>query len=144
MSMGAITIARFTSSLNAGKVVCRQFLPCTPFVPAHSALFSYPGPNSPQATTTPRFTQSRHYALPTARPTSPLKLSIVVTMPSIKEAADPVIRTPSPAPLAQDFARHQVSKQQRSNFHSSSISPLSATMAHPAVNKTNLHPGGLK
>jgi phosphoenolpyruvate carboxykinase (ATP) len=65
-------------------------------------------------------------------------------MPAIKETADPVIRIATPAPLAQDFARQQVSKQQRSNFHSTSISPLLANMAPPAVNKTNLHPSGLK
>jgi phosphoenolpyruvate carboxykinase (ATP) len=62
----------------------------------------------------------------------------------IKAASDPVIRTASPAPLAQDFARQQVSKQQRSNFHSSSISPLiSITMVSQSVNKTNLHPSGV-
>jgi phosphoenolpyruvate carboxykinase (ATP) len=63
----------------------------------------------------------------------------------IKEASDPVIRTASP--VAQDFARQQVSKQQRSNFHSTSLSPLLAnTMVSQAsaVNKTNLHPGGLQ
>jgi phosphoenolpyruvate carboxykinase (ATP) len=63
----------------------------------------------------------------------------------IKDASDPVIRTTSSAPLAQDFARKQVSKQQRSNFHSTSLSPLLAnTMVSLAVNKTNLHPGGLQ
>jgi phosphoenolpyruvate carboxykinase (ATP) len=67
-------------------------------------------------------------------------------MPSsaIKAAEDPVIPTATPAPLAQDFARQQVSKQQRSNFHSSSISPLIAnTMVSQTVNKTNLHPSGV-
>jgi phosphoenolpyruvate carboxykinase (ATP) len=46
--------------------------------------------------------------------------------------------------LAQDFARQQVSKQQRSNFHSSSISPvLNFNMVSQTVNKTNLHPSGV-
>jgi phosphoenolpyruvate carboxykinase (ATP) len=142
--MGVIAIVRISSSHKAGRGVCRSFLPCTPNAPACSALFSSPGPNYTPATRTRRFTQSHYYALETARSTSALQLGDVVTMPSIKETSDPVIRTASPAPLAQDFARQQVSKQQRSNFHSSSISPLLATMAPPAVNKTNLHPSGLK
>jgi hypothetical protein len=146
--MGVIAIVRISSSHKAGRGVCRSYLPCTPIAPACSALFSSPGPNYTPATRTRRFTQSHCYALETARSTSALKLRDVVTMPSIKETLDPVIRPASPAPLAQDlaqdFARQQVSKQQRSNFHSTSISPLFATMAPPAVNKTNLHPSGLK
>lgn len=142
-SMGIAT-ARFTSSLKAGRGVCRSFLPCTPIAPACSALFSSAVPNYTPATTKRRSTQSRRCKLETARSTSALKLSDVVTMPAIKEASDPVYRTASPSPLAQDFVRLQVSKQQRNNFHSSSISTLHATMVPPAVNKTNLHPGGLK
>jgi phosphoenolpyruvate carboxykinase (ATP) len=142
--MGAVAIVRFSSSHNLGRHVCRSFLPCTPTAPASSALFSSPVPNYTPATTARRFTQSHYYTLESARSTSALKLEAVVTMPAIKETSDPVIRTASPAPLTQDFARQQVSKQQRSNFHSSSISSLLATMAPPAVNKTNLHPSGLK
>jgi phosphoenolpyruvate carboxykinase (ATP) len=140
LSMGVISIV----SHKARRGVCRLGVPCAPIAPALSALFSSPVPSDTPASTTPLFTQSYASALETARSTSALKLRTVVTMPAIKEASDPVIRTASPAPLAQDFARQQVSKQQRSNFHSSSISPLLATMAPPAVNKTNLHPGGLK
>jgi phosphoenolpyruvate carboxykinase (ATP) len=142
--MCVISIAHYIRSHKAGRSVCRAFLPCTPFVPALSALFSSPGPNDTPATTKRPSIQSRRYALETARSTSALKLRDVVRMASIKDASDPVIRTASPAPLAQDFARQQVSKQQRSNFHSTSISPLLANMAPPAVNKTNLHPSGLK
>jgi phosphoenolpyruvate carboxykinase (ATP) len=69
---------------------------------------------------------------------------IVVTM-VLKGQQDPVIRTSSPAPLAQDFARQQVSKQQRSNFHSSSISSSVANiMVSQSVNKTGLHPAGVQ
>jgi hypothetical protein len=69
---------------------------------------------------------------------------IVVTM-VLKGQQDPVIRTSSPAPLAQDFARQQVSKQQRSNFHSSSISSsVSRIMVSQSVNKTGLHPAGVQ
>jgi phosphoenolpyruvate carboxykinase (ATP) len=143
--MGIIAIAQFPRSFKVGSgLLCRSGLPCTPIVPGHSALFSSPGPNYTPATTTRRYTQLYRYTLETARSTSALKLSDVVRMSAIKETAGPVIRTASPAPLAQDFARQQVSKQQRSNFHSSSISPLLANMAPPAVNKTNLHPSGLK
>lgn len=137
--MGVIAIARCNKAVAASRV-CRALLPSSPFVPATSALFSSPVPNYTQATTTRRSTQSRCGTLETARSTAATKLSDVVTMPAIKDAADPVIRTASPAPLAQDFARQQVSKQQRSNFHSSSL----PAMAPPVVNKTNLHPSGLK
>lgn len=70
----------------------------------------------------------------------------VVTMGSIKGHADPLpIRTASPAPLAQDFARQAVHKQQRSNFHSSSIaSGVSRIMVSQSVNKTALHPTGVQ
>jgi phosphoenolpyruvate carboxykinase (ATP) len=138
--MGVISIV----GLRARSRVCRLGVPCAPIVPALSALFSSPVPNDTPASTTRPCTQSHAVALQTARSTSALKLRDVVTMRAIKEASDPVIQTATSPPLAQDFARHQVSKQQRSSFHSSSISPLSATMAPPAVNKTNLHPGGLK
>jgi hypothetical protein len=69
----------------------------------------------------------------------------VAAMASIKGFDPLIVRAASPAPLAQDFARQQVSKQQRSNFHSSSlknISPLSKKM--PSVNKTSLHPTGVQ
>lgn len=62
-----------------------------------------------------------------------------------KGQPDPVIRTASPAPLAQDFARQQVSKQQRSNYHSSSLaSAIPRTMVSQSVNKTGLHPAGVQ
>jgi hypothetical protein len=70
--------------------------------------------------------------------------SIVVRM-VYKGQADPVIRTASPAPLAQDFVRQQVSKQQRSNYHSSSLSsPARFNMVSRSVNKTGLHPAGVQ
>jgi len=57
----------------------------------------------------------------------------------------PPIRTASPPPLAQDFARQQVSKQQRSNYHSSSLSlSNSLAMVSHSVNKTGLHPAGVQ
>ena len=69
----------------------------------------------------------------------------VVTMAAIKGSADPSIRPASPAPLAQDFARQTVQKQQRSNFHSTSISSGTFnTMVSQSVNKTALHPTGVQ
>lgn len=70
----------------------------------------------------------------------------IVRMDSTKALqSPPIIRTASPAPLAQDFARQQVSKQQRSNFHSSSISAdIYNKMVSQSVNKTNLHPTGVQ
>jgi phosphoenolpyruvate carboxykinase (ATP) len=130
LSMGAIVIARYTRH-HTGRTVCRTLVPKTPSAAATSRVILVD--------------QSQRYGL--ARSTSTLSVSHDVVRMSgrgIKETFDPVIRTASPAPLAQDFARQQVSKQQRSNFHSSSISPLLANMAPPAVNKTNLHPSGLK
>ncbi|KAF1982125.1 hypothetical protein K402DRAFT_397859 [Aulographum hederae CBS 113979] len=65
---------------------------------------------------------------------------------AIKDAASPLMRTNSPGPLAQDFARQLVAKQQRSNFHSTSLRPLRqvADMVANNVNKTALHPSGVE
>ena len=46
-------------------------------------------------------------------------------------------RTASPGPLTSDFARQQVLKQQKNNFHSTSLKTMS-------VNQTNLHPHGVQ
>jgi phosphoenolpyruvate carboxykinase (ATP) len=62
-----------------------------------------------------------------------------------KAQPDPIVRTASPAPLAQDFARQQLYKQRRSNYHSSSLStPTPLTMVSNSVNKTGLHPAGVQ
>lgn len=50
---------------------------------------------------------------------------------------DPYIRPVSPGTLSNDFIRQQVAKQQKNNYHSSSL----ATMMN--VNQTNLHPHGV-
>lgn len=59
---------------------------------------------------------------------------------SSEDQKDPPIRPSSPGPLSGAFARQQVSKQQRNNYHSSSLS----TMVSGSVNKTGLHPGGVE
>lgn len=57
---------------------------------------------------------------------------------SSKQSSKPVLPRPyAPGPLASDFARQQVIKQQRNNYHSSSLSTMS-------VNQTNLHPHGVE
>ena len=49
------------------------------------------------------------------------------------------VRPYSPAPpLEQDFIRQQIAKQQKGNFHSTSLKMVSS------VNKTALHPGGVQ
>lgn len=86
----------------------------------------------------PRLVSKVRHSIPLSLPAS------VVTM-GYKGQPDPVIRTASPAPLAQDFARQQLSKQQRSNYHSSSLSSsIPSTMVSQSVNKTNLHPTGVQ
>jgi hypothetical protein len=59
------------------------------------------------------------------------------------KAAHPPFLSSSPAPLAEDFARQQISKQLRGNFHSTSLTTSLPTMVS-AVNKTALHPAGLQ
>jgi hypothetical protein len=132
-------------SIKALGSTCRAFsqslLPSPSLVAERSRDF----PPSPPTT---------HYASPWpnhARPPTSLapglkrwNLGYVVTM-EYKGLQEPLIRTSSPAPLAQDFARQQVSKQQRSNYHSSSISSqVTRTMVSHSVNKTGLHPAGVQ
>lgn len=63
-------------------------------------------------------------------------------MSAIKHLPSPdpeLVRPYSPAPpLQQDYIRQQISKQQKNNFHSTSLKMVST------VNKTNLHPGGIQ
>jgi hypothetical protein len=59
------------------------------------------------------------------------------------KAVTPPLRSTSFDPLAEDFARQQIFKQQRGNYHSSSLTTPSSTMVS-AVNKTSLHPAGLQ
>ena len=42
-----------------------------------------------------------------------------------------------------DYVKENISKQQRSNFHSSSLNRSHITMVAERVNKTALHPGGV-
>lgn len=89
--------------------------------------------------------QSARTGLAASRPTSRLRVSDVVSVEyrrAIKEASDPVVWKASPSALTQDFVRHQVSLQQRSHFHSSSVTAFIFTMVS-GVNKTNLHPSGI-
>lgn len=70
--------------------------------------------------------------------------ALVVTM-EYKGRRHPVLYSATPSALAQDFARHQVSKQQRLHYHSSSLSSsFPNTMVSQSVNKTGLHPAGVQ
>lgn len=51
----------------------------------------------------------------------------------------PPLRPASPGPLSADFARQAIEKQQKNNYHSSSLK-----MVTNSVNKTALHPGGVE
>jgi hypothetical protein len=70
--------------------------------------------------------------------------SVQTMAQAFKETQCPPVRPYSPAPLAEDFARQQVSKQQRSNFHSSSLRRFNSNMVSNSVNKTALHPSGVE
>lgn len=57
-----------------------------------------------------------------------------------KNKNTPPIRPSSPGALSADFARQQISKQQRNNYHSTSL----RIMVSNSVNKTALHPSGVQ
>lgn len=123
------------------RVSCLVLLTCPTIAPA----FRYfpPTPTNLANHTRPQSNQNH----PPTRLVPGLKhwnWPYVVTM-EYKDHPEPLIRTSSPAPLAHDFARQQVSKQQRSNYHSSSISSrVTSTMVSQSVNKTGLHPAGVQ
>lgn len=51
--------------------------------------------------------------------------------------------TPGPPDTSNDFLKEQISKQQKSNFHSTSLNKA-VTMVANSVNRTALHPGGVE
>lgn len=131
---------------------CRALLPKTPSPrrPQLRVIFVAREPTGTPSTQTRTLTQSHVRALVACPRPSIARLSTnsVVRMDcrGIKGRQNPVPeQTATTAPLlAQDFVRQQVSKQQRSNFHSTSITPvLQHTMVSQSVNKTNLHPSGV-
>ena len=70
---------------------------------------------------------------------------IVEMTGAIKGTQTPPIRTASPAPLAEDFVRQTVAKQQRTNLHSSSLkTAIPKVMVAHSVNRTALHPSGVQ
>lgn len=52
-------------------------------------------------------------------------------------------RTQTPVAV-DDFTRQQIAKQQRSNFHSTSLTRSLSSMVSTTVNKTALHPSGVQ
>lgn len=66
-------------------------------------------------------------------------------MSGINSRPAPPVRSYSPGPpnTSNNFLKEQISKQQRSNFHSTSLNKV-VTMAAHSVNKTALHPSGVE
>jgi hypothetical protein len=114
-----------------------------------SAIFSYGNIRLIPSPASNALTNKRPLGRPTKQD-SVLKLNRLpkqlLRMHSIKGQADPAqVRSTSPSPLSKDFARQAVTKQQRSNFHSTSItSGIANTMVSRSVNKTALHPTGVQ
>lgn len=67
-------------------------------------------------------------------------------MSNINSRPAPPFRTftPGPPDNTNDFIKEQINKQQKNNFHSTSLNKSLLPMAAPSVNKTALHPGGVK
>ena len=65
--------------------------------------------------------------------------------PDLNTRPAPPIRTftPGPPDTENDYLQQQVSKQQKNNFHSTSLNK-SITMVAASVNKTALHPRGVE
>lgn len=65
----------------------------------------------------------------------------------LNQRPSPLFRQASAAPpgAATDFLKEQIFKQEKSNFHSSSLNSAVVTvgMSKP-VNKTSLHPSGVQ
>jgi len=127
---------------------CRALLPNAPSSRAQLRVIFVPRvPTGTPITQTFTLVQSAPHTLARSRPSiRRLTANQILRMVSrgIKGAANPVVGSTSSTSLAQDFVRQQVSKQQRSNFHSTSISPLLHNkMVTQTVNKTNLHPSGV-
>jgi hypothetical protein len=62
--------------------------------------------------------------------------SITSSIPSHLLSSSAAQARPLSPGVGEDFARQQVNKQQKNNFHSSSLKNMS-------VNKTSLHPSGV-
>lgn len=79
------------------------------------------------------------------------KVSIVLrfvprrAMSNINSRPAPPVRayTPGPPDTSNNFLTEQISKQQKNNFHSSSLTAGVVNMVANSVNKTALHPSGV-
>ena len=62
----------------------------------------------------------------------------------LKTRPAPPVRsfTPGPPDSTNNFLNEQISKQQKNNFHSSSLNKIA--MVANSVNKTALHPSGVE
>ncbi|KAI7060885.1 Phosphoenolpyruvate carboxykinase, partial [Hortaea werneckii] len=66
-------------------------------------------------------------------------------MSNINSRPAPPVRsfTPGPPDGSNNFLSEQISKQQKNNFHSTSLTSGPIKMVGNSVNKTALHPGGV-
>jgi len=63
----------------------------------------------------------------------------------LNRPAPPVRQVTATSPGASsNFVQEQIQKQQKGNFHSSSLSSSIVTMVADNVNKTALHPSGVQ
>ena len=75
----------------------------------------------------------------------PTQMSKSNSGPISRRPAAPVRQfTPGLPDASNDFVKENIQKQQRSNFHSSSLNRSISTMVAERVNKTALHPGGVE
>lgn len=79
---------------------------------------------------------------PPVREVSPNSLFSLTSLSTLK-TSDRFQFSAGP-PNGSDYVKQNVQKQQRSNFHSSSLKHSELTMAAERVNKTALHPGGVE
>lgn len=149
--MPLISPGRFSHTAGAHYYTCRVSFPSISTSPALLRVIFVPRePTGAASIQAPPLVQSPPAALARPRPsTATLSTSSVVRTSSstIKRTQFPLTSTAIQPTSTQDFARHQVSKQQLSHFHSSPISPilpiLNFNMVSQSVNKTNLHPSGV-
>lgn len=150
--MPLLSPSRFSHPAGARHSTCRVPFPSISTSPALLRVIFVPRePTGAASIQAPAPSQSPSLALARPRPSTARRStsSVVVRTSSstIKRTQFPIIQTAIQPTLTQDFARHQVSKQQLSHFHSSPVSPilpiLNFNMVSQSVNKTNLHPSGV-
>lgn len=92
-----------------------------------------------------RHTRADDSSLVSIRAAASVVPSWSLQMSSINSRPPQIVRlyTPGPPDTSNNFLNEQISKQQRSNFHSTSLRSQ-VTMVANNVNKTALHPRGVE